>query len=57
MRIGFEIGVPGSETMYQWREQMLFIGKVSDKKFTDGLAGWKPGRDLTTWNAWVRNTK
>ena len=36
---------------------MLFFGKVDNKKFDYAYIGKKNGKDLSSWNAWTRNTR
>ena len=54
MRVGLEITIP--DRKFAWREQILFFGTISEKKFSKAVVGRKNGRELNNWDNWTRNT-
>ena len=55
MRVGVEIAIPDKQ--YNWREQMIFYGKINDGNFSTAVVGKKNGNDLTSYSGWVRNRR
>jgi hypothetical protein len=55
LRIGLEISEPNR--IYNYREQIIFYGKVSEGKISLALIGNKNGNELTNWNSWTKRCK